>query len=140
MVPADLPVRIAARLIDVAVVVCLDVAIGLVMGFGLDWLVVGSLMVLAYFAVLDAVAGATIGKLVLGLRVVGPAGAKPTPKQALIREAFTLVGAVPLVGPLLALGAWIWLSLSIRTHPQRQGKHDLWAGGTRVVRVRPAMP
>lgn len=50
-------------------------------------------------------AGATPGKLALGLRVIGPDGGRPTPRQALIREAFTVLGAIPFAGPLLALAA-----------------------------------
>lgn len=134
--PADLPVRIAARALDVVLVAALDVALGSVMGFGFDWLLLGSLLVLAYFAAFDA-AGATPGKLALGLRVVGPGGGRPTLAQALRREAFTVVGAVPFVGPLLALGAWIWIGRAIAASASRQGPHDAFAGGTRVVRIRP---
>ncbi|WP_437949867.1 RDD family protein [Sorangium sp. So ce296] len=71
-----------------------------------------------------------------GLRVVGPDGGRPSLNQALVREAFTLVGSIPIVGPLLALAAWVWIDMTIRSSPLRQGKHDLLAGGTRVVRVR----
>lgn len=71
MTPAGLPIRIAARAIDVVVIVLLDVALGLLIGFGWDFLIIGTVMVLAYFALLDAFVGGTLGKLVLGLRVVG---------------------------------------------------------------------
>jgi hypothetical protein len=53
----------------------------------------------------------------------------------LVREAFTVLGSVPFVGGLLALGSWVWIGRSIRSNGLRQGKHDLLAGGTRVVRV-----
>jgi uncharacterized RDD family membrane protein YckC len=104
------------------------------MGFGFDWLAVGTVIVLGYFAGLDALFGATLGKAALGLRVVGPDGGRPTLRQALIRESFTVVGSVPFIGGPLALGAWVWIGRSIRRHELRQGKHDLLAGGTRVVR------
>ncbi|WP_437790316.1 RDD family protein [Sorangium sp. So ce693] len=135
-VPAELSSRIAARGIDVLVLAALDVGLGQLIGFGFDWLILGSALVLAYFSLLDALAGATPGKLALGLRVLGPDGGRPSLKQALIREAFTIVGAVPLAGPLIALAAWTWIALTIRSSPLRQGKHDLFAGGTRVIRVR----
>ncbi len=67
-VPAELPVRIAARGLDAAVVAAITVGLGLWIGFGFDWLVVGAAIILGYFVLLDALAGATLGKLVLGLR------------------------------------------------------------------------
>ncbi|WP_169507864.1 RDD family protein [Polyangium aurulentum] len=134
-VPADLPVRLAARGIDVVVIAALDFVLGRLIGFGWDWLLLGSAMVLAYFALLDTLAGATVGKLVLGLRVIGPDGGKPSLRQSVVREAFTLIGSIPFVGPLLAIVVWVWFSMTIRSNPLRQGKHDQLAGGTRVVRV-----
>ncbi|UJR85018.1 RDD family protein [Sandaracinus amylolyticus] len=135
LVPAELPVRLAARAIDVAIVVAMNVGLGQLMGFGFDWLIAGALLVLAYFALLDALVGATLGKLALGLRVVGPEGERVTMKQALTREAFTVLGAIPFLGPILALAAWIAIVVTIRKSPLRQGRHDVLAGGTRVVRA-----
>jgi uncharacterized RDD family membrane protein YckC len=133
-VSAELAPRIAARAIDVLFLAAVDIGLGRIMGFGFDWLAVGTAFVLVYFAGLDALFGATLGKAALGLRVVGPDGGPPTLRQALVREAFTVAGSVPFVGPLLALGAWVWIGRSIRRSPLRQGRHDLLAGGTRVVR------
>ena len=133
-VPADLLPRLAARGIDVLVLALGLVGLGRIMGFGFDWLAVGTGIVLGYFVGLDALFGATLGKAAFGLRVVGPDGAPPTLRQALIRESFTVLGSIPFVGVLLAVGAWVWISLSIRRNELRQGKHDLLAGGTRVVR------
>jgi uncharacterized RDD family membrane protein YckC len=134
-VPADLPARLAARAIDVVVLAAVDGAIGMSIGFGFDWLIVGAAIVLAYFTVLDVVFGATLGKVVMGLGVIGQDGGRPTLRQALTREAFTVVGAVPFIGPLLAVAAWAWIIATIRSSPLRQGKHDSLAGGTRVVRL-----
>jgi uncharacterized RDD family membrane protein YckC len=53
-------------------------------------------------------------------------------RQAFAREAFTVAGEVPFAGPLLALAAWGWIIVTIRSNPLRQGKHDLLAG-TRVI-------
>jgi len=134
--PADLTIRIAARAVDVVVATALNVGLGYVMGFGFEWVIVGASTILVYFAFSDAFLGATLGKLALGLRVVGRDGSRPSLKQALIREAVTIVGAIPAVGPLLALVSWIWIAKTIRSNPLRQGKHDVLAGGTRVIRVR----
>ena len=127
--------RIAARAVDVAILAALDIGLGRLMGFGLDWLALAALAVLVYFAGCDAAFGATPGKRLFGLKLVGPGGRRPTVRQAVIRESFTLLGAVPFAGPVLALAAWVWIVLTIRSHPSGQGKHDVLAGGTRLIRA-----
>ena len=131
--PADVPVRIGARLIDALLLGIVGATLGKLIGFGFDWLSATAAIVILYFVLMDVVFGATVGKLVLGLHVIGPQGGRPTVRESLTREAFMVVGAVPFVGPLLALGAWIWIILTIRSSALRQGKHDMLAGGTRVV-------
>jgi uncharacterized RDD family membrane protein YckC len=133
--PVGLPRRLVARAVDVAIVAALDVALGQVMGFGFDWLAAGTVIVLGYFVLLDVVVGATVGKLLVGVRVVGEDGGKPTLRQALVRELFVVVGSIPFIGAVLALGAWIWFSVTLHKSPTHQGQHDVWAG-TRVVRAR----
>lgn len=135
LVPPTLAVRAAARVLDVILVAIVNVALGQVIGYGVDWLALGALGVLGYFALCDAGFGATLGKRALGLRVIAADGGRPTPVQALRRELFTLIGAVPLVGPLVALGVWVWMIVAIRSSPLGQGPHDVFAGGTRVVRA-----
>jgi uncharacterized RDD family membrane protein YckC len=108
-------------------------ALGQLLGFGYAWLAIHAGLVFAYFTLLDAYRGTTLGKRVFGLKVIGPGGAAPTLQQAAIREAFTLLGAIPFAGPVLALGAWIVILLTVRSSPTRQGKHDELAGGTQVV-------
>jgi uncharacterized RDD family membrane protein YckC len=134
-VAAELAPRLAARGIDILVLTAVDIGLGRIIGFGFDWLALGTAIVLLYFAGLDALFGATLGKALLGLRVVGPTGGLPTFRQALLRELFMVLGSVPFIGVPLALGSWIWISRSIRANPLRQGRHDRLAGGTRVVRL-----
>ena len=105
--PADVPVRLAARLIDALILGAVDGALGKLIGFGFGWLAISAGIVLLYFVLMDACCGATIGKFALGLRVTSPSGGRPTLREALAREAFTVLGAVPFIGPLLALGAWV---------------------------------
>lgn len=133
LVPAEIPARLAARVIDALILSAIAGSLGMRIGFRYDWLLISALVVIVYFAFSDAFAGTTLGKLVMGLRVVGPDGNRPTLKQSLTREAFTLLGAVPYAGPLLALGAWTWIFVTIRSSPLRQGRHDVLAGGTRVM-------
>jgi uncharacterized RDD family membrane protein YckC len=130
----SIPMRLAARVIDTLVLGLIGWALGRQIGFGYDWLLGTAGLVIVYFAAADVIAGATPGKAAVGLRVLGAAGGKPTPKEALAREWFVLLGAIPFAGPLLALAAWIWMSLTIRSSPLGQGWHDRLAGGTRVVR------
>jgi uncharacterized RDD family membrane protein YckC len=134
-VSAELRPRLIARGIDLLVLAAVDVGLGRVIGFGFDWLALGTAIVLLYFAGLDTLFGATLGKAALGLRVVGPNGGSPTFRQSVIRELFMVLGSVPFVGVPLAVGAWIWISRSIRANPLRLGKHDQLAGGTRVLRL-----
>ncbi|HTP36420.1 MAG TPA: RDD family protein [Candidatus Acidoferrales bacterium] len=130
---AGIPVRIAARVIDVLILVVIDGALGRAIGFGFDWLFMAAAIVITYFVVLDVFAGTTAGKAVFGLHVTAADGRRLSAKQALIRESFILLGAVPFAGPLLAAAGWVWILLTMRSSPLRQGKHDQLAGGTLVV-------
>jgi uncharacterized RDD family membrane protein YckC len=136
--PAELPARLAARAIDIVVLVVADVALGKRIGFGFDWLLIAASIVLVYFVLSDVLAGATLGKAALRLRVIDADGGRPSLRQAFAREAFTVAGAVPFAGPLLALLAWVWIFVTIRSSPLQQGKHDLIAG-TRVVALGPGL-
>jgi len=134
LVPAELPARFAARAIDALLLVCAGTALGRQIGFRYDWLIATAAIVILYFTVAGTAAGATVGKAALRLQVIGPDGRRPSWKQSLVRESFVLLGAIPFAGPLLALLSWVWIVLTIRSSPIRQGKHDCLAGGTRVIR------
>ncbi|MCB9742305.1 MAG: RDD family protein [Alphaproteobacteria bacterium] len=124
--------RALARGIDALLLAGLGVAWGYPLGFSVPWLVGHAALVYLAFVAGDALWGGTPGKRLLGLTVEGPDGARPSWGQAARREAFMLVGAVPFVGPLLALGFWIATAVTIRGHGEGEGLHDRWAGGTRV--------
>lgn len=125
--------RAAARSIDVLVAAALLGALGRGIGTGPAWLILGALAVLAMFVAGD-LTGGTLGKRALGLVVVGPDGGRPTLRQAVLRESFTLLGAIPFAGPLLALAAWGVMARGIASSESGQGWHDHLAGGTGVVR------
>jgi uncharacterized RDD family membrane protein YckC len=133
--PGELLPRLGARLIDS---ILLGIVGGLIIGTALDfgwlWYVLQAILVFAYFVLLDVYYGTTLGKQLLSLKVVGPAGGKATTGQAAARESFTLLGAVPYIGGLLALIAWIVIAVSINGSPTKQGKHDELAGGTQVLK------
>ena len=87
--------------------------------------------------------GQTVGKMVMKLRTVGPAGTNPTMEQALRRNilyAANLVAIVPIFGNLLASGVSlvgaIMIALGINNDTvNRQAWHDHFAGGTRVLKI-----
>lgn len=70
-----------------------------------------------YATLAHALAGATLGKWLLGLRVVGPDGARPSPARSAVRSALALLSA-----GLLGLG----YVLALFTRSGR-GLHDLLA-------------
>ena len=56
LVPAELPARFVARALDAALLVAATVGLGLLMGFGYDWLLLNATIVFGYFALLDTLA------------------------------------------------------------------------------------
>jgi uncharacterized RDD family membrane protein YckC len=137
--PGGLSERFFARLID---------GIGVnVVAFALPWfffrdhwfLVTGlfsGVLMFAYFVLLEVTQGASLGKRLLGLSVLGPGGRpRPDVSQSAIRNSFTLLAVVPYLGPLLAFGAYVVIAVTINASLCKQGKHDELAGGTQVVKV-----
>lgn len=70
---------------------------------GLDF-VVPLLITLAYFVLLEGLAGATVGKFVLGIRVRGLDGSRIGLGPALVRNLARVVDALPYVIPYLVGG------------------------------------
>jgi uncharacterized RDD family membrane protein YckC len=157
--PGELLDRFLARLIDgvllgivFAVVQAIFVGIFIsgstqVGEYVLAWLFISVITVavsIGYFAFMESSNGATLGKILLKLKVVGPDGtSNPTMEQAVRRNAFyaiQLAYIVPIVGwifgPLVMLAAVIMIAVTINNDPvNRQGWHDRFAGGTRVFKV-----
>lgn len=99
---------------------------------------------LGYYGFMESNNGATFGKQLMKLKVVGPDGASnPTMEQAIRRNvflAFGLAGIVPVVGQLLggaaSLVAVIMIAVGINGDTaRRQGWHDKFAGGTQVLKI-----
>jgi uncharacterized RDD family membrane protein YckC len=113
----------------------------------LYWLFVSVITVvvaIGYFAFMESNNGATLGKQLLKLKVVGPDGtSNPTMEQAVRRNAFyaiQLAYVVPIVGAIFGglamLAAVIMIAVTINNDPvNRQGWHDKFAGGTRVLKI-----
>lgn len=159
--PADLLMRFLARLIDyvllwiVTVLVVSMIVIGTLMGGGGGYLGTGSTyatgavsavltaaIYLGYFTLMEARLGQTVGKMLLKLQTQGPGGGRPTLEQALRRNlwvALGLLGLIPVVGGIIGwlaqLAAMIAIAVTINNSPTRQGWHDHFGGGTRVIKI-----
>lgn len=148
--------RVAARVVDhvglavIAAVLLAPLGLGASLLGGPAGFLAGSLSVVVstaltvgYFAALESRDGQTVGKRLLGVRVVTPSGGSPTLGAALRRNAWTGLGAlsvVPVVGGVVGgaatLAAVITIVMGILRDPERRGWHDRLAAGTRVASVR----
>ncbi len=154
--PADLGTRFLARLIDhillgivnFVIIVPLIIAAAFTgVGNGMNpfgGFSVGSLIAaivtaaitIGYFALMEANTGQTVGKMLIGLKTVGPDGNKPTMEQALKRNSWYALGIVPFLGGLAQLAATIYIAVTINNSATRTGWHDTFAGGTRVIKTK----
>ncbi len=136
--PGDLTPRFIARLIDGVVVNIVVFVLSMFVFRDYGLLVTGlfsGVLMFGYFVLFEVTQGASPGKRLLGLRVLGPGGRlKPDLSQSAIRNSFTLLAVVPYVGALLAFVAYIVIAVTINASPCRQGRHDDLAGGTQVIK------
>lgn len=145
--PGELLPRLGARLIDSLIVgIPMALLTGLVvigsdsgfMAFVMS--VLSGAVAFGYWTYLESTKGATIGKKLLGLSVVGPDGGLPTLEQAAKRNVFValqILSGIPLLGWLVSLvsfAAWIAVAVTIEQDSGKQGIHDKFAGGTQVVK------
>ena len=118
--------------------------------------IVQAMAILLYFTIAEGLWSASIGKRLLGLRVIRPDGRRPGPGRAFVRAAIYQTSALvsivstvivgparlnafvteqPIFGPLFALGAFTVLALLFSPARRRNGfaaVHDR-VSGTRVV-------
>ncbi|MCM3661996.1 RDD family protein [Georgenia satyanarayanai] len=156
--PAELSTRVLARLVDNILLTVVNGIVGWLLGadafttvlmtgrVDYDTLalvtVVSTAITLGYFVLLESARGQTLGKMLLNVRTVGAAGGNPTTTEALKRNLWTAVGIVGIIpalawlGSLLSLAAVITILVTVSSNTAtRQGWHDRFAGGTRVVRA-----
>ena len=137
--PAPLGVRIVAAIIDIVATMVLLYVIALLTGqttedgFKLTGgpLLLGAVVTVLYYVVLEAKLGATLGKMAVGLRVLQEGGGPIEWKDAIVRNVLRIVDGLPafyLLGVIVA-----------RASPRRQRIGDRVAG-TIVVRAAPAGP
>jgi uncharacterized RDD family membrane protein YckC len=137
--PGGLARRFFARLIDGFVVNIVVFVLSLFLFRDYWFLVTGlfsGVLMFGYFVLFEVSQGASVGKRLLGLSVLGPGGRpRPDVSQSAVRNSFTLLAVVPYLGPLLAFAAYVIIALTINASPCKQGKHDELAGGTQVIKV-----
>lgn len=163
-VPATAGARTAARIIDGvlltivttvlgAAIVAIDIdpeilesgdlsGVQISFGAALAAQVVTAAVFVGYFTLLEGLAGTTLGKALLRLRVRGPDGGKPTLGEALRRNAWLgliVLNLAPIafgpigLGHLAVIAAGVSISQRVsRDQSSRLGWHDAFAG-TQVV-------
>ena len=126
--PASLVVRAIAALIDVLIVVTIEVVVGSTWGTETEPLVwhtnglAGCALTLLYplyWLLPEAIAGGSVGKLVLGLRVFSIFGSTPSLLQIVKRNVAKLVELPILYAPS---------AIAARFSPLHQSMGDIWAG------------
>lgn len=147
---ADVGKRALARIIDHVLLVVVTsiilvplffsgVAFGNAFGFGgfsgsaFLFGLLSAAIVIAYFSLMEANLGQTVGKMALSLKTQGPDGGNPSLEQAIRRNAWYVVGILPVLGGLAQLGVAIFILVTISNSATNTGWHDEFAGGTRVV-------
>ncbi len=138
--PGDLWLRFAARFIDQLIIgIPIAIIFGLLFRFGSLGItallgVVFALLPYGYFIAMESATGSTLGKKILGLRVLGPNGGPLDAGASAKRNLFLISTLIPCLGDLIALGLWIYIAVTIEQDPLKQGWHDKFAGGTLVVK------
>ncbi|MGZ5307552.1 MAG: RDD family protein, partial [Actinomycetota bacterium] len=92
-----------------------------------------SLIGIAYFVLLEGIAGGTIGKFATGIRVVNEDGTKLGWSSAIVRNVARVVDAFPYGLPYLVGAISVWVS------PKQQRLGDRWAN-TVVVTKESVLP
>lgn len=129
--------RVAALMIDVALYSALLVTALVVLTVAtsnpLWWtlLFIGPIPFYLGQSAFDA-GGGSIGKRMLGLRVVGPAEVPVGMGQTLKRNSWLLVPLIPFAGPFISAGIAGWFAVAAKTDAFGMGPHDRLAR-TRVV-------
>lgn len=141
-VPGNLWPRFAARLID-NLIIALPLALLLnfvlmpnltgLTGPAVSYAIIFA-VTLVYYVLMEWKTGATLGKKILGLKVVAPDGAPTVPPLlSLKRNIFLAVLIVPCVGWVAGAALMLYTAATLDKNPNRQGWNDKLAGGTQVI-------
>ncbi|MET8426470.1 RDD family protein [Nocardia sp. NPDC004860] len=135
--PGDLWIRFAARIIDGLIIGIPGGIIAALLPNSIAWAwdVLLPIILFGYFILMETQQGGqTLGKKLLGLRVVGPGGGPLDPATSAKRNLYVVVQLIPCLGWLIGLGMAIYIAITIEQDPNKQGWHDKFAGGTQVLK------
>lgn len=103
--------RFFAVLIDGILVGIVNVIISFALGSGSSLAtIVAVIIAFGYFIVLEALQGATLGKMALGLRVVKTDGTPISWGESVVRNLLRIVDEIPFVIPYLLAAILVWNS------------------------------
>ncbi|QTH59551.1 RDD family protein [Corynebacterium hindlerae] len=126
---APVTARVGALAIDVALFSSMFVTmlLGLSIAFAQGWFLAGVFVLPVAFycwqTLLDTVGG-SIGKRLMGLRVVGPADTPVDALQAGRRNLWLLIPMIPIAGPVAALGVGLWFAGAAKADAFGVAPHD----------------
>lgn len=98
--------------------------------------VITTALVFGYFVYLESTRGQTVGKMALSYKVIAPDGGVPSTEVAARRNAYLLLGIIPIIGGLAQFVVVIIIAVTIGSDPFNRGWHDNFAGGSAVVRAK----
>ena len=128
--PPGLGKRIVARLLD-GLIVGIPVGILVALAGIMPTSFLGGLLVDAahfgYFVWLEGTRGQTVGKKVLGMRVVRPDGRTADMESAVRRNWWLLLGIFGLIGSVVELAVVLGIMVTIASDTRGQGFHDRMA-------------
>jgi len=148
--PANVGKRVGAYIIDMLLLTIAFVIVGVIVGLGSGpvpatpeavsagqsymYSVITAGLTLAYFMLLEASSGQTLGKRMLRIKALMADGSPVTLEAAFKRRVLFVIGSViPLIGGLISFAVPLAaLITAIQDDPNNQGFHDRWAT-TRVV-------
>jgi uncharacterized RDD family membrane protein YckC len=131
--PASLVLRAIAILLDSAIIFVVAIIVvgpdNLNHGAGLAAYLGGWAL---YYIGFTVVAGATPGKMAVGIHVAGKDGGRPQPDSVILRYVIMMAGALPFgIGTIISM-------LMVISDPRRRALHDRIAG-TLVLDGRPPL-
>lgn len=144
--PAGVGKRIGAYLIDSIILIVALLIVFIPLGFGMgmagggaadqsfmtQWLggLLGAGIFYAYFVFMEGSRGQTLGKMLLGMEVVGPNGTRIDYAQAAKRRFPFIIGSlipVPILNSLVGLAIVIAILVTVVSDDANRGFHDKWA-------------
>ncbi|MFN3219936.1 MAG: RDD family protein [Acidimicrobiales bacterium] len=124
-----------ARILDQTLIAVIAVAVGAATDFGVLLAAAAMLGTFVYF-VAAVLVGGSVGKRLLGLAIAPAEPEPPDLMSAALRESFVLLNAIPVLGQVLAIVAWITIAEGIGSDADGRAWHDR-LGRTVVTRSVP---